>query len=373
MKDSQKLIFGIGSVLLGYLVNYLTLSSQWLYLLILILFLLFLIPIFGIKKINFRYQKDLLLSVSICILSYFFITYLSGIFVGFRKNIFHFNLDTLSTFLVSIVCIGIITEILRYLLLQRYKNKNWTIYLFYFFFVFIDILPQIVNSSFSNFESFLGTFGFIILPIIFENILFCYLSLAVGYQSNILYKIIMRGYIYFIPLIPNYTDYLSSIIKIIFPILIFFILYQQFQDKREVKVQRPSKIQKFVIVPISLLLIIIVGLVSGYFQYFALTIGSMSMSPAVDKGDILIIEKTKNVSGIQEGNILAFNYDGKMIVHRVIKKITREDQSIYFETQGDYNETADNHLVSMDEVVGVARLKIKYLGLPTVWLNESFK
>lgn len=372
MKDSQKLIFGIGCCCLGYLVNYFTLANQWLYFLILVLFLLFLIPIFGVKKSNFRYQKDLLFSVVICILSYFFITYLSGVFFGFRRNIFRFSLDTLSTFLVSIVCIGIVTEIIRYLLLQRYKNKNGEIYLLYFFFVFIDIIPQIMNSNFSNFEALLGTFGLVILPIIFENILFCYLSLKVGYRSNILYKVIMRGYIYFIPLIPNYTDYLLSIIKIVFPILILCILYRQFQDKREVKIQRNSKIHKLWIVPIFLLLLV-VGLASGYFKYFALTIGSMSMSPTIEKGDILVIEKTKNLSRIPEGSILAFNHDGKIIIHRVIKKITKEDQSIHFQTQGDYNETADNYLVSINEVIGVARLKIKYLGLPTVWLNESLK
>ncbi len=372
MKDSQKLIFAIGCVLLGYLINYLTLSNLWIYFLILILFLIFLISNFGLKKINFRYQKDLLFSVIICILSYFLITYLSGIFFGFRKNIFRFNLDTLSTFLILVVGIGIVTEIIRYLLLQRYRNQTCVIYLLYFFFVFIDIIPQIVSNNFTSFESILGVFGLVILPTLFENILFCYLCLKVGYRSNIFYKVIMRGYLYFIPLLPNYNDYLSSIIKIVFPIIILCVLYQQFQDKREVQVRRNTKLSKLWILPV-LLLLLVVALVSGYFQYFALTIGSMSMSPTVEKGDILIIEKTKNLSRISEGSILAFNYDGKIVVHRVIKKITKEDQSIYFQTQGDYNETADNHLVSIDEVIGVARLKIKYLGLPTVWLSESLK
>lgn len=131
-------------------------------------------------------------------------------------------------------------------------------------------------------------------------------------------------------------------------------------------------IRKLWIVPIPFLLLII-GLVSGYFKYFALTIGSMSMSPTIEKGDILLIEKTKNISRISEGTVLAFHYDGKIVVHRVVKKIVKEDQSVYFETQGDSNLTADHHLVSMDEVIGITRLKIKYLGLPTVWLNESFK
>ncbi len=294
MKDSQKLIFGIVCVLLGYLANYLTYSNPWLYFLILVLFLLFLIPILGLNKRKFRYQKDLLFSVVICILSYFFIIYLSGIFFGFRRNIFRFSFDTASMFFVSVLCTSMVTEIIRYLLFQRYKNKTWVLYLFYFFFVFIDIMSQIVSSNFSNFESLLGTVGLVILPIIFENILFCYLSLKVGYHSNILYKIIMRGYLYFVPIIPNYNDYFSSVIKIVFPILILYILYQQFQDRREVKVRRNPMIRKLWIVP-TLFLLLMVGLVSGYFKYFALTIGSMSMSPTIDKGDILIIEKTKNM------------------------------------------------------------------------------
>ena len=372
MKDSQKLIFGIVCVVLGYLANYLTYANLWLYFLTLVLFLIFLIPMLGLNKRNFRYQKDLLFSVVICILSYFLITYLSGIFFGFRRNIFRFNLDTVSTFFVLVLCISIVTEMIRYLLFQRYKNKTWVLSLFYFFFVFIDVMPQIVSSNFLNFELLLGTVGLVILPAFFENILFCYLSLKVGYHSNILYKVIMRGYIYFVPIIPNYNDYFSSIIKIIFPILVLYILYQQFRDQREVVVRRNPVIRKLWIVPIPFLLLII-GLVSGYFKYFALTIGSMSMSPTIEKGDILLIEKTKNISRISEGTVLAFHYDGKIVVHRVVKKIVKEDQSVYFETQGDSNLTADHHLVSMDEVIGITRLKIKYLGLPTVWLNESFK
>jgi len=271
-----------------------------------------------------------------------------------------------------VVGIGVVTEMIRYLLLQKYRNQKRAIYLFYCFFVFIDVIPQVVSNNFSSFESLLNVFGFIILPTIFENILFCYLCLKVGYRSNIFYKVIMRGYIYFVPLIPNYNDYLSSIIRVIFPIIILCVIYQQFQDKRKVQVRRSPVLSKLWIIP-TLLLVLVVGLVSGYFQYFALTIGSMSMSPTVEKGDILIIEKTKNSSKIQEGSILAFNYNGEIIVHRVIKRIEKEGQSISFQTQGDYNETADHHLVSMNEVIGIARLKIKYLGLPTVWLSESFQ
>lgn len=372
MKDNQKLILGIFFVIFLYLLNYITVSYNIIYLSILVGFLIYIVQLFGFRKNNLRYQKDLLFNIIICVLSYFLITYLSAMFFGFRKNVFQLSLDTFTTFIISVLLTGVITEIIRYLLLRRYQNSTKAIVLFSIFFVFIDLLPQIVLKDFTKLDTLLGVLGLTALPTIFDNILFCYLSLKVGYRANIFYRVVMRGYIYFVPLIPNFNDYLFSIIKIIFPIIILLIISNQFQDKRLVQVRRKSRTRKLLILPI-LFLIIVVSLVSGYFKYFALTIGSMSMSPSIEKGDILIIEKTKNLSKISEGEILAFNYGGEIVVHRIINKIIKEDQTIYFKTQGDYNKTADNHLVTSEEVIGIARLKIKYLGLPTVWLNEALK
>ena len=68
---------------------------------------------------------------------------------------------------------------------------------------------------------------------------------------------------------------------------------------------------------------------------------------------------------------MAFNNGSKIIVHRIYKIIKKKDD-IYFITKGDNNNQADQGVVEPGSVVGKAILRIKKVGLPSIWLNELF-
>ena len=50
--------------------------------------------------------------------------------------------------------------------------------------------------------------------------------------------------------------------------------------------------------------------------------------------------------------------------------IIKDEDKYYFYTQGDANNNIDNFAVHENMIIGVVNLKIPYIGLPTVWLNE---
>jgi len=50
-----------------------------------------------------------------------------------------------------------------------------------------------------------------------------------------------------------------------------------------------------------------------------------------------------------------------------------KDIEYRFSTKGDANESADNYIVKGRKVIGVVKYKIRYFGLPNVWLNEVLK
>ena len=123
---------------------------------------------------------------------------------------------------------------------------------------------------------------------------------------------------------------------------------------------------------IFVIVILVVMSNSGFFKIQNLTIGSNSMKPYMAKGDVIIIEKLKGkeLEEFKKGDILVFRYDNKIISHR-IKNIIKRD-GYYFVTKGDNNEQNDNNLVKEEDVIGIVRYRIKFIGLPSVWLKEMF-
>ena len=102
-----------------------------------------------------------------------------------------------------------------------------------------------------------------------------------------------------------------------------------------------------------------------------IAIGSDSMNPIYYKGDAVIYKKTE-IKNIKEKDILVFNYNGTIITHRVKKIIIKNDR-IYYQTIGDNNKNVDSVLIDSKDVLGTVKYIVKYIGNPTIWMQETFK
>jgi signal peptidase I len=109
-------------------------------------------------------------------------------------------------------------------------------------------------------------------------------------------------------------------------------------------------------------------------------ITSGSMSPAVEPGDVLLVER-----GVPEGErfvpgtIITYEdsrndvevgaTDGRsrLVTHRV----DRIDASGAYVTRGDANRSSDPRPVEPDQLVGAARLLVPYIGLPVHWARDG--
>ncbi len=90
----------------------------------------------------------------------------------------------------------------------------------------------------------------------------------------------------------------------------------------------------------------------------------------IDKGDVVIIEKVGDkYSSINKGDIIAFKYSNFIIVHRVIN-IIRDRGEYFFYTKGDNKKDNNNFVIKEDMIEGIIKLKIPFIGFPTLWLNE---
>lgn len=109
----------------------------------------------------------------------------------------------------------------------------------------------------------------------------------------------------------------------------------------------------------------------GIFKHYAVSIGSNSMVPYINKGDVVIVEKLseEEIDELKIDDVLIFKYNDKVLVHRIIR-IIEADNTKYFYTKGDNNDSEDGHPIKVSNIIGKELTHIPYLGYPAVELNE---
>jgi signal peptidase len=66
-----------------------------------------------------------------------------------------------------------------------------------------------------------------------------------------------------------------------------------------------------------------------------------------------------------------FKKDNVQVVHRVvdIKKINNE---IRYTTKGDANQKNDDGYITNQDITGICKFRIAYIGYPTIWIRDMF-
>lgn len=337
-----------------------------------ILFITLLLMVFlvGYEKDKYRYKKDVFLNILIFLLFYYLITYFFGFFTGFIKTGYSLRLLMIIKNTFPVMLLIVVSELLRYEFLSKVKENKYLMILVFLIFVLLDVNMNIMVYDTETINGAIRMICMVLFPSITKNIFMSYLTIKVGYKNCIFYRVVTELILYLLPLFPDFGEYINILLETILPIIIMLRLNALFNynEERKIRSSRYNSKKMILYSVITFILLVVVILTSGYFKYFAVTIGSSSMSPNIDKGDIVIIKKVK-ASKVEKGDILAYNHNNKIIVHRVVKIMIVENK-FYFITKGDSNNANDAYVVSEEQIVGITSFKIKYLGMPTVALNE---
>lgn len=97
---------------------------------------------------------------------------------------------------------------------------------------------------------------------------------------------------------------------------------------------------------------------------------SGSMSPTLRAGDVIFIEERPDEL-LGQRSVITFERDGAdgdLVTHRIFEVLS--DHQSYV-TKGDANPTVDSDPVRHDDVVGVGRMVVPFLGLPVVWSAQG--
>ena len=336
-------------------------------------FLILMIVLNGFEKDNYRYKKDVLLNIIIFLLMYYFITYFLGLFSGFVKSSYSLSFINIIKNTFPVIALILISELMRYVLFNKTKRNLPCLIIGCLLFVMVDVNTMVHIYDVKTALGITKMICLVVFPSITKNIFLTYLTMKVGYKNGIIYRLITELSTYLLPIFPDFGEYINVLLKTVLPIAIMARLNNMFNyySVRKIKDSRYNnrKLDLYSVITFALLTIVL--LTSGLFTYQALTIGSGSMSPAIEKGDVIVLKSMKNEEArkIKKGDVLVYNHDNKIIVHRVIKK-SNNGETISFKTKGDYNNAKDSWTVKQEDVIGIVKFRIRWIGMPTVALNE---
>lgn len=122
---------------------------------------------------------------------------------------------------------------------------------------------------------------------------------------------------------------------------------------------------------IFLLIILVRALVYKKYDVFGYRfyiIMSGSMEPTIHVSDGII---TKETNDLKDGDIIAFNNQGGITVHRIIKTYTQENGDKLFQTKGDNNNGADRGLVEKSQIKGKVICRVPKVGNAILFLQRN--
>ena len=110
-------------------------------------------------------------------------------------------------------------------------------------------------------------------------------------------------------------------------------------------------------------------------KYNAYVVLTGSMIPEIMPNDVVITKK-REAKELQVGDIITFvssdpRLSNIIVTHRIKQVFTNSNTGKReFQTKGDNNNAPDSYLIEIHEILGIVKLKVRYIGYPTVALYE---
>ncbi len=326
--------------------------------------------LFGFYKDNSYIKSNITRVVISCLLSFFIIIYAIGLFTGFSKTVLSFNANYIFKVILLELLVIICEELLRYIISRNSYKSKIPIILYTIILCILNIIIEIKGYNFADREMVFIFTSVVVVVVISREALCSYITYKTSWIPSVVFKSIIILYEFILPIIPKLGNYLFSVFNLIlvFCIFIFSNRIITYSDKSNLYSKKMSR--RVIYIPILAVLLVIVVLVAGIFRYKMIAIGSNSMIPVYEKGDAVIYEKV-SADKIGIGDIIAFKKSGVIVTHRVVG--INKDINYVFKTKGDNNNTVDGFDVDASDLLGKVEYKIRYIGYPTIWINDFFQ
>lgn len=329
------------------------------------------------KQIKSHYKDQVMTIMIVLGLMYLGIFYATGLYFELVKSKILLSINTIVNIIAPITISIIATEYIREIFIHQEFNItiktnkfNLSPLITFISMVIIDLLMYGGNINIDNLDDLLTIVGYVLFASISSNLLFNYISIRYDKRGIIIYRLITTLFVYIIPIVPQIYTFFESFLKMLYPYVMYVIIEKLF-SKNEFAVSYGAQKKEFILN--SILMIITAGLImliSCQFRYGIMVIGSNSMTGTLNKGDAIIFEEYKNQE-LEEGRVIIFDYNGMQTIHR-IERIIKVNGEYHYYTKGDANKNADEGYRTQNDISGVVKIRVKYLGYPTLWIRSLF-
>jgi signal peptidase len=184
---------------------------------------------------------------------------------------------------------------------------------------------------------------------------------------------ILIGFQWFSPILPDPHWTVLALIGTIAPAIGFIILQDSIKENfKKIRIHR-KKESGYGWTIVAIFSLIIVFFSYGFLGVEPTVISSGSMQPAINTGDIALVDEI-DTSQIQIGDIIQIAQEttnGNIkIVHRVIDIYKDDKGQLFFITKGDANEDPDLEPVYYKNVLGKVIYTIPKLGWMQIYMNS---
>lgn len=212
-----------------------------------------------------------------------------------------------------------------------------------------------------------------VLPVVVTSLLLTYLAVTAGLGPQLTFRLGVVAAIYLPPIIPKYDWYLAGMAWLMLAVAVYVVLDRNrdgVASERRPRGRHPRRAADIMFLIMTVMLVLFM---TGAFSYRPRVIMSNSMHPVFSRGSMVIVQNATAVD-VHKGDIIQYEAHGRSVTHRVIAIDTAADGSgrRVFITKGDNSPSVDMP-VQEQQIAGIIRAQVPYVGYPTVWLNETVK
>lgn len=310
---------------------------------------------------------------SVCAI-WFLLYFLSGLITTYVHNSLFTDAKGLALNLWQFAVAAAAIECSRYALMKLVSRRN----LLWFGFVLSCVLA-VQQMDFGQLQNVHGLADIIKLsvsdfvPAIFASFTLTYLAITSGLATQLIYRLGLVAVAILPPILPKFDWYMQGISLILLAVLIYVVLDRNNQADMLHPHRRREPMRTFDILWITGIVALVCFMI-GVFNYQPYAIPTYSMVPAYGRGAMVVVQKLHSPLDVRVGDIVQYKSTNKLVTHRVIAIRAAENGSgeKVFTVKGDNNPSPDAP-VNQNQVVGIVRVHMPYLGYPTVWLMELSK
>lgn len=339
--------------------------------------LLWIIIFFIARKVSnqhnrFKGQKDKLKTIFIIVVSYNILYYLSGLFFGYKKSAYSHTLLTILQNFTFYIGVILLQEYTR----SRLINNTRSAFMYCLITTVLVLLSfnyATLSNNFSSSENIFKFFASQVYPAIIKGVLCSFLVKLGSYQLSLMFLLPTKIMEYLTPIIPDLDWFIIVAFDSALVILVYYYVYYEHMIKierftrKEIKTGNP----KSIVFSIAFI-ILFTFFIAGFFPVQPVALMSNSMKPYIKRGDIVFVKKIKqeDLKDLCVGDVIQYSVDDKTVIHRIVNIVKLSGNELQFITKGDANNSEDAP-VSEEQVIGIAKYYIPYIGYPSVIFSEK--